>query len=107
MGLKQFKPVHWMYNLFHYKQLLHNKRAYKKYHIHKSLIASISSKDFPDKESRAWLDLGDSAQLAPAKEQFHEFDPVTRQKILAWSSTGYMVLEKFFTHEACDAVNDE
>jgi ectoine hydroxylase len=107
MGFKQFKPVHWIYNLLHYKQLLHNRRAYKQYHIHKPLIASISSKDFPDKESRAWLDTGDSAQLAPQKEGFENFSPAVQQKILNWSANGYMVLEKYFSPETCDAVNEE
>jgi ectoine hydroxylase len=107
MGFKQFKPVHWIYNLLHYKQLLHNRRAYKQYHIHKPLIASISSKDFPDKESRAWLDTGDSAQLASQKEGFENFSPAVQQKILNWSANGYMVLEKYFSPETCDAVNEE
>jgi ectoine hydroxylase len=107
MDFKQFKPVHWIYNLLHYKQLLHNRRAYKQYHIHKPLIASISSKDFPDKESRAWLDTGDSAQLAPQKEGFENFSPAVQQKILNWSANGYMVLDKYFSPEICDAVNEE
>jgi ectoine hydroxylase len=107
MDFKQFKPVHWIYNLLHYKQLLHNRRAYKQYHIHKPLIASISSKDFPDKESRAWLDTGDSAQLAPQKEGFENFSPAVQQKILNWSANGYMVLDKYFSSEICDAVNEE
>ena len=53
--------------------LLHNKAAYKKYNIHKPLVASISSKDFPDKESRAWLDTGDSKKLVATKEEFNHF----------------------------------
>src|SRR5438105_12875669 len=104
MGLKQFKPVHWVYNLLNYKQLLHNKKAYKQYHIHKSLIASISSKDFPDKESRAWLDVGDSAVLAPQKEGFLNFSDGIQQKILQWSAKGYMILEQYFTADACAAI---
>jgi ectoine hydroxylase len=107
MNLKHFKPVHWVYNLLHYKQLLHNKKAYKKYHIHKPLIASISSKDFPDKESRAWLDTGDSAILAPQKEGFTAFSPAVQEKILKWSAKGYMILENYFSAETCDAINDE
>ena len=70
---KQFKFAHWAYNLLHYKSLLHNKAAYKKYNIHKPLIASISSKDFPDKESRAWLDVGHSKNLVKTKAKFNHF----------------------------------
>ena len=81
MNLKQFKPVHWLYNLLNYKSLRHNKAAYKKYNVHKPLIASISSKDFPDKESRAWLDTGDSALLAAQKESFTAFPTSVQQQL--------------------------
>lgn len=107
MNLRHFKPTHWVYNLLHYKQLLHNKRAYKKFNIHKPLIASISSKDFPDKESRAWLDTGDSALLAPQKQGFSAFSPAIQEKIVQWSAKGYMTLERYFPAETCDAINNE
>jgi ectoine hydroxylase len=107
MNLKQFKPVYWIYNLLHYKALKHNKAAYKKYNIHKPLIASISSKDFPDKESRAWLDVGDSASLAPKGTSFSNFTPEIQQQILKWSANGYIVLDKFFNESTCDAINSE
>lgn len=107
MSLKSFKPAHWLYNLFHYKQLLHNKKAYKKYNVHKSLVASVSSKDFPDRESRAWLDVEDAALVAPEKEGFAQFSPEIQQNVLQWSQKGYMILENYFTPETCDAINDE
>jgi ectoine hydroxylase len=107
MNLKHFKPAHWVYNLLHYKQLLHNKKAYKKYNLHKSIIASVSSKDFPDKESRAWLDTGDSALLAPQKESFRQFSPDIQQKIGQWSARGYMVLDRYFSVATCDAINED
>ncbi|MGZ5134427.1 MAG: hypothetical protein ACXWCG_04730 [Flavitalea sp.] len=107
MDLEQFKPVHWLYNLFHYKELKHNREAYKKYHINKPLIASISSKDFPDKESRAWLDIGDAAILAPQKETFKQFSNVIQQKFLNWSRNGYLILENFFDKDTCSSINNE
>jgi len=107
MNLKQFKPLHWVYNLLHYNALRHNKAAYKKYNIRKPLIASISSKDFPDKISRAWLDIGDSAILAPQKEGFDEFPTAVQHGIINWSRKGYMILEGFFDAASCDAVNAE
>jgi ectoine hydroxylase-related dioxygenase (phytanoyl-CoA dioxygenase family) len=107
MSLKNFKPAHWLYNLLHYKQLLHNKKAYKKYNLHKPLIASISSKDFPDKESRAWLDVEDAALVASKKERFKQFSPDIQQHILQWSQKGYMILENYFSSATCDAINDE
>jgi ectoine hydroxylase len=107
MNLKQFKPVHWLYNLLNYKALRHNRAAYKKYNVHKSLIASISSKDFPDKESRAWLDTGDSAALAPQKQNFTSFPAQVQQQLGNWSRDGYLILDKFFDGNTCDAVNTE
>lgn len=107
MNLKQFKPVHWLYNLFNYKSLRHNKAAYKKYNVHKPLIASISSKDFPDKESKAWLDTGDSAVLASQKQNFAEFSPSIQQQLHNWSRDGYMILDRFLDDATVDAVNAE
>ena len=107
MNLKQFKPVHWLYNLLNYKSLRHNKAAYKKYNVQKPLIASISSKDFPDKESRAWLDTGNSALLAPHKENFAAFPTSVQQQLKDWSSNGYLILENFFDANTVDSVNAE
>ena len=107
MNLKQFKPVHWLYNLLHYKELRHNREAYRKYNLNKSLIDSISSKDFPDKESKAWLDVGDSASLAPQKDLFQQFSPAVQEKLVNWSSNGYLILENFFDEGTCDKINKE
>src|SRR5277367_1926022 len=105
--LKQFKFVHWIYNLFHYKMLLHNKAAYKKYNIHKPLAASISSKDFPDKESRAWLDTGDSKKLVATKEEFNHLSPDIQQQLLSWSDNGFMILKNFLDDNTVEAINKE
>lgn len=107
MNLKSLKPVHWLYNLLHYKELKHNRAAYKKHNIKKPLIASISSKDFPDTTSKAWLDVSDSRQVAPGKEGFHQFNSSIQQKIMDWSTNGFMLLENFFDNETCDAINQE
>lgn len=107
MGLKQFKPFHWLYNLFHYGHLGHNKAAYKKYNIRKPLVASISSKDFPDKTSRAWLDIADSATAAPQHEKFVGFAPAVQSSIQGWSRNGYMILHRYFSPSTCDTINDE
>lgn len=107
MKLKRLKPVYWLYNLFHYRQLQHNKKAYQLYNINKPLIASISSRDFPDKTSRAWLDLGDSAALAPEKESFSDFPEAIQRKISAWSKEGYISLDSFFDAATCEAINTE
>jgi len=106
-NLKKIKPLHWLYNLLHYKELKHNKAAFKKYNVNKHLFDSISSKDFPDKESKAWLDVGESSLLVAQKENFKKFSQETKQKIAEWSTNGYIVLENFLNPSTCDAVNNE
>jgi ectoine hydroxylase len=105
--LRQFKFIHWIYNLFHYKMLLHNKAAYKKYNIHKPLVASISSKDFPDKESQAWLDKGDSKNRVAEKEKFNSFSADVQHQLLSWSDNGYIILNNFFDDETAESINKE
>jgi ectoine hydroxylase-related dioxygenase (phytanoyl-CoA dioxygenase family) len=104
---KKFKVLHWMYNLLHYKSLSHNKAAYRKYAIHKPVIASISSKNFPDRSSQAWLDTGHSRQLAPLKENFRRFSTPVQQQLLSWSDKGYMILERFFNDDSVNAILKE
>lgn len=106
-SLKKIKPLHWLYNILHYKQLVHNREAFKKFNINKKLFDTISSNDFPDKESRAWLDVGDSVTLAPFKKGFQDFSKENQQKIIDWSSNGYIILNGFFTAEKCDNISNE
>jgi len=101
---KKYKPLHWFYNLLHYQSLSHNKAAYRKYGLHKPVIGSLSSKDFPDKTSSAWLDKGHSRDLTPAKEGFSDFPPTVQQQLLSWSDKGYMILENFFTEAVTDKI---
>jgi len=105
--LKKYKFFHWAYNLIHYKSLSHNKAAFRKYNIHKPVIASLSSKDFPDKESRAWLDTGDSRELTPARTEFGSFSPGVQQSLLAWSEKGYLVVDGFFSPAVADQIQQE
>ncbi len=105
--LKHYKFTHWIYNLLHYKKLLHNREAYKKYNIHKPLFSSISSKDFPDKESKAWLDTGNSKELAPVKEGFNDFPAKIQEQLLAWSDRGYLILENFLPVPEVNGINSE
>jgi ectoine hydroxylase-related dioxygenase (phytanoyl-CoA dioxygenase family) len=107
MKIKKLKPVHWIYNLIHYKSVKHNRAAYRKYALRKPLVASVSSKDFPDKESKAWLDIADSRRVAPLKPAFAGFPESIQRKILSWSDEGYMILEKLFREEDCDKINEE
>ena len=106
-NLRRYKFIHWIYNLFHYKALLHNREGYKRYKIDKPLFTSISSRDFPDKESKAWLDLGSSEQLVSAKESFQRFSPLIKEQLLSWSENGFMIIPNYFSETQVDTINDE
>lgn len=107
MQLKKYKLLHWVYNLLHYRSLAHNKAAYKKYRFHQPLVASISSKNFPDKTSRAWLDRGDSRQLSPTRPAFTLFPGNVQQSLLSWSEKGYLILNGCFSGEEADLIQQE
>ena len=104
---KRYKFLHWVYNLLHYRSLSHNKAAYRTYAVHKPVIASISSKDFPDKTSRAWLDTGHSRELVHLKPAFLHFPPSIQQQLTAWSDKGYLIWNSFFDDARVDAIQDE
>ena len=105
--MKRYKFLHWLYNLVHYRSLSHNRAAYRKYDVHKPLIASISSKDFPDKTSRAWLDTGHSKDLAPGKPSYAAFPPNIQQQLLTWSDKGYLIWKNFLDASVTDAIQEE
>lgn len=104
---KRYKFLHWLYNLIHYRSLSHNRAAYRKYDIHKPVIASISSKDFPDKTSRAWLDTGHSQQLAPTKPAFLHFPPGIQQQLKTWSDNGYLIWKRFLDDNSTRDIQKE
>ena len=106
-ALKTIKPLHWLYNLLHYRQLLHNKEAFKSMGINRPLFSSLSSKNFPDKRSKAWLDMGDSSVLVESSDGFDRFAPAVQESLRAWSSNGYLILPGFFEAAVIDSINAE
>jgi len=107
INLKKYKFLHWVYNLVHYKSLSHNKAAYRKYAVRKPVIGSISSKDFPDKTSRAWLDTGHSKERVPGRPEFGSFPPPIRQQLTTWSDKGYLIWNNFFDDATADSIQKE
>lgn len=106
-NIKKFRPVHWLYNLWHFRRLQHNAKAYQLYGIHKPLFASISGKDFQDKTSHAWLDKTDSAVAAPTHPDFVRFSEDIQQQIKSWSDKGYMILKQLIDEPTVEAINSE
>lgn len=105
--LKKYKLFHWLYNLTNSSKLLHNKEPYRKYNIEKKLFSSISSKDFPDKTSTAWLDVGDAAALLPNHPGMHAFPETIRQALTEWTAKGYLIWNHFLDTQTADDINNE
>ncbi len=103
--LKKIKLLHWINNILYYQSILHNKAAYKKYNLNKSLFGSVSSKDFPDKTSSAWLDINDSYLAVSSKKEFESFSPELQEQLKNWSIYGYVILSGFFSDSETDAIN--
>jgi len=103
--LKKLKPAHWVNNILHYNALQHNEKAYKKYGVHKSLISSISSKDFPDKQSSAWLDVQNSRDCVQSHKGFDRFSPELQEQLRSWSDNGYLTISGHFNEAEMNEVN--
>jgi ectoine hydroxylase-related dioxygenase (phytanoyl-CoA dioxygenase family) len=91
----------------HYRSLFHNQAPLKKWGIRKPIIASLSSRDFPDKESWAWLDRSNSREVAVTRDSFRRFSPGVQDNLQNWSDNGYMILENFLDPRICDGINEE
>lgn len=104
--LKEYKLVHWINNLLHYRRLQHNKNAYRQYGVKKTIYNSISSKDFPDKTSSAWLDINDAANIIEQQLGFSAFSADVQQQLKNWSRDGFIHIKNYFTTERADAVNN-
>jgi len=105
--LKRYKPVHWLYNIFNAKQLKHNSIAYQQFDLDKPLFSSISSKDFPDKTSRAWLDLENSNKLVENTIGFKNFPADIQIELKNWSDNGFLIWKQFFNEKEIDDINKE
>lgn len=106
-SLKRFKPGTWIYNFFHRRKLSHNRDAYRQYGLNRSLFQSISSKDFPDKISKAWLDQGHSRELLRNDARVQNYPAAVREQLLAWSDEGYLIWPGFLDEIQVDAMNGE
>lgn len=104
--LKRYKPVHWIYNVLHPRGLSHNREAYKTYQVNKPIFQSISSRDFPDKTSKAWLDLGDSSSLLTDQDLI-TFPADVQEGLRHWSANGYLIWKHLLTEQRVESVNNE
>ena len=106
--LRSYKFVYTIHNIFNYKSVRHNKALYKKYDIPKAPFSTISSKDFNKKpHAPNWLDKEDALKALEKNERLKKFTSSIQGQIKSWPDKGFMILEKFFSEEQVDKVNQE
>jgi ectoine hydroxylase len=64
--------------------------------LKKTVYTSVSNRDFTDKTSRAWLDINDSASVAPIKDGFYSFSGDTQVQLSNWSRNGFLHIKEHF-----------
>lgn len=108
--LRRLRPLHYFYNLVHYKQLQKNAELYKKYGIDKSVVGSISFeelKKYGESNDAPWLDSIDAKQKLKNSPEFQKFSPEIQNQIVSWCDNGYMIWNDFFDEKTIDAINNE
>lgn len=105
--LKRLKPAISLFNLLHYRKLLHNRNAFRQFGVNKQLFESLSSKDFPDKTSKAWLDTGHSQHLLPDDSRLKDYPEEIQKELLSWSDQGYLSWKGFFPSSTVEELNEE
>ncbi|WP_164891171.1 phytanoyl-CoA dioxygenase family protein [Botryobacter ruber] len=91
------------------KKLKHNKAIYKKYKLDRSIYSPISStvlKKLPPQEE-PWLDSPEAQQRLSRNPQFSQFPLPLQEKLKTWPENGFLALNRFFSDEVIDNVNDE
>ncbi|MCB9034512.1 MAG: phytanoyl-CoA dioxygenase family protein [Chitinophagales bacterium] len=106
---RRLKPLYVLNNLLHYQQLKHNKALYKQYSIDKSVVSSISAKDFKNSiDDMPWLDQSiTTTQQIELKLQNTNFSDEIKQQIIHWKDNGFMIIEQFFNRDLVDRLNNE
>lgn len=106
--LRNLKITSVIYNLFHYRQLMHNAKGYKTFGIRKPLFWSVSSKDFAGIPFQLpWLDQDNAKEALETNTALHSFSEATQEQIKQWPDNGYLILKNCFSSEEVDAINKE
>ena len=106
--LRNLKVTSIVYNIFHYGQLKHNAKGYKKFGIRKPLFWTISSKDFEETPfDLPWLDQANAAAQVAKHPYLSKFSVSTQEQIKLWPENGYVILKNCFEPEEIDAINSE
>jgi ectoine hydroxylase len=106
--LRNFRLIHYLYNLLHRQGLKHNKFLYRKFDIKKSVYKSISHKDFIGKKPKApWLDGIISENEIQNHPVFCHFAAPLEQQLLKWHKQGFLIWNNFLNDELVEAINNE
>lgn len=106
--LRNFRLVHYIYNLLHKKGLKHNKHLYELFEIKKSVYSSISHKDFIGKKAKApWLDNFVNEKDIINHPSFSHFSEDIEKQLLKWNKNGFMVLNNFLDEETIETINND
>ncbi len=106
--LRNFRIVHYIYNLLHKKGLKHNKHLYELFEIKKSVYSSISHKDFNGKKAKSpWLDNFVNEKDIINHPSFSHFPENIDQQLLKWNKNGFLIWNNFLDDETVDSINNE
>jgi len=106
--LSKLKGVHVLNNLMHYNQLKRNVDIYSKYGVNKSILSSISNKDFIQiNTDTPWLDNTDGVDKIVETSYYKDQHEEMKSKLKAWPDSGYLILENFFEDVLIDAANHD
>ena len=106
--IRNFRLVHYLYNLWHRKGLKHNKHLYPYFDLKKSVYASISHKDFINKKAKKpWLDSVVNDKDIQNHPLFCRFPEHIEAQILKWNKTGFVLWEHFLDEETIASINTE
>ncbi len=107
--LRSLKVTYSAYNLLHVSNLEHNRVPYNDAGIKKFLFQNISSKDFANLPPGdiPWMDKDIFVDEIKNKLEKTNFPNNIKEAILTWKENGYLKLNKFFSDEAVNSINNE
>lgn len=98
--LRSLKIVYTLNNLFHSRQLKHQKSVLKRMGLRKSVYTSIGKQDLGHIEGEGpWLDSPDALLLLESNPEFHSFSKDIQQSIKDFVSKGMLTLKSYYSAE--------
>ncbi|MGD1844825.1 MAG: phytanoyl-CoA dioxygenase family protein [Salibacteraceae bacterium] len=105
---RRMRLVHYLHNWMNRDALAYLKPMYRKAGLQKSVLSSISHKDFKKHalpETLPWLDRPEA--LSAINQRQEEWDAETETRLKQWVEKGYLVLEKGVPETLVDGINQD